>query len=416
MPCTVIARGDVADQALDRKKNPVWQGIRTAMLKSLPTNVKLWEQYAELWADGLRLDGTIANATAFYEEHREDMDAGAEASWPERFNEDEVSAIQNAMNLKLRDEPSFYAEYQNEPLSLDAETPLLLTPDQVSQKAIHVKRGVVPIGTSKLTAFIDVQGKLLYYVVVAWKEDFSGHVVDYGCFPEQKRLHFTLREASPVFADVFKNTAPEGQIRQALERLSTQLLTKDWQADDSQTMRISRLMIDSGNWGDIVKQYVSQAGPLKSLIIASKGYGITADRAPMDTWKSSDGDRRGWNWLLKKAEGHVLYDTNSWKTFVAQRFAGSVGEAGNLSIFEGTLNQHKMFSEHATSEYPKPTEGGGRTVHVWQLRPNRENHLYDCLIGCAVAASEQGIRFVGHQEQQGQPAPARKRRKVAASF
>lgn len=36
--------------------------------------------------------------------------------WPERFNHDELSAIQHAMNLKLQDEAAFFAEYQNEPL------------------------------------------------------------------------------------------------------------------------------------------------------------------------------------------------------------------------------------------------------------------------------------------------------------
>ena len=38
-------------------------------------------------------------------------------AWPERFNHDELSAIQHAMNLKLQDERAFYAEYQNEPLA-----------------------------------------------------------------------------------------------------------------------------------------------------------------------------------------------------------------------------------------------------------------------------------------------------------
>ena len=46
---------------------------------------------------------------------REAMDADAAIAWPERFNHDEVSAIQHAMNLRLQDEAAFFAEYQNEP-------------------------------------------------------------------------------------------------------------------------------------------------------------------------------------------------------------------------------------------------------------------------------------------------------------
>ena len=46
----------------------------------------------------------LADATEFYRQHREAMDAGAVVAWPERYNHDELSAIQHAMNLKLQDE------------------------------------------------------------------------------------------------------------------------------------------------------------------------------------------------------------------------------------------------------------------------------------------------------------------------
>jgi hypothetical protein len=48
-------------------------------------------------------------ATEFYREHREEMDAGAVVAWAERFNKDEISAVQNAMNLKLLNFVCFYA-------------------------------------------------------------------------------------------------------------------------------------------------------------------------------------------------------------------------------------------------------------------------------------------------------------------
>jgi len=37
------------------------------------------------------------------------------------------------------------------------------------------------------------------------------------------------------------------------------------------------------------------------------------------------------------------------------------------------------------------TEGRGRTVDEWKMRPERgDNHWFDCLVGSAVAASMQG--------------------------
>ena len=85
MPCTVIRPGDMADRILDRTKHPQWQGERTKMVYSFPTDGKLWARYAEIRADSLRAERGLADATEFYRQHREEMDAGAAVAWPERF-------------------------------------------------------------------------------------------------------------------------------------------------------------------------------------------------------------------------------------------------------------------------------------------------------------------------------------------
>ena len=58
----------------------------------------------------------------------------------------------------------------------------------------------MPVGCNHLTMFIDVQAALLFYVVAAWEDDFTGYVVDYGAYPDQKRPYFTLRDARPTLA------------------------------------------------------------------------------------------------------------------------------------------------------------------------------------------------------------------------
>ena len=107
MPCTVIRPEDMADRILDRNKHPQWQGERTKMVYSFPTNEALWTKYAEIRADSLRAERGLSDATEFYGQHREEMDVGASIAWPERFNHDELSAIQHAMNLRLQDERAF---------------------------------------------------------------------------------------------------------------------------------------------------------------------------------------------------------------------------------------------------------------------------------------------------------------------
>lgn len=134
MPCTVIRPGDMADQILDRELHPDWNGEKMKLVYNMPSNTELWNQYAEIWKDSFRRKGNFSEATDFYVSHREEMDAGAVVAWEERHNSDEVSGIQYAMNLKLQDESSFLAEYQNEPVKNELSDDDLLSADEIALK------------------------------------------------------------------------------------------------------------------------------------------------------------------------------------------------------------------------------------------------------------------------------------------
>src|SRR5262245_6730050 len=228
MPCTVIRPSDMADNILNRDKHPEWNGERTKMVYAFPTNEKLWHRYAELRAESFRAHGDMRDATAFYEANREAMDEGANVAWPVRFNHDEASAVQHAMNLKLQDEAAFHAEYQNEPLPETVADDDLLTADQIATKANGMNRGDIAIGANHVTMFIDVQQNLLFFLVAAWDEDFTGFVIDYGTYPDQQRAYFTLRDARRTLATVNKGAGVEGAIYAGLEALTAKQLGRHW--------------------------------------------------------------------------------------------------------------------------------------------------------------------------------------------
>jgi hypothetical protein len=73
-----------------------------------------------------------------------------------------------------------------------------------------------------------------------------------------------------------------------------------------------------------------------------------------------------------------------------------MGDRGCLSLFGDKPEMHRLFAEHITAEYRVKTEGRGRTVDEWKLRPSAvDNHWLDGLVGCAVAASIQGVILPG---------------------
>jgi len=409
MACTVIRPDDMADRLLDRDKHPEWQGERTKMVYAFPTSEKLWARYAELRNDSLRNDGDGMEATEFYRRNREAMDAGAQVAWPERYNEDELSAVQHAMNLKLRDEAAFFAEYQNEPV-VEQVGEEMLTADEIAGKLSGYERGILPVAAGHLTMFIDVQQKALFWMVTAWEESFTGHVVDYGTWPEQKRPYYTLSDLRMTIARAVPGAGLEGQIFAALERLTAEKLSMAWRREDGAEMRIERCLIDA-NWGqstDVVYQFCRQS-PFAAALLPSHGKYVGASSVPFSEYKRKRGDRVGLHWRIpniigKRQVRHALIDANYWKSFVHARMAVAMGDPGCLSLFGRDEDVHRLLADHLTAEYRVRTVAHERMVDEWKLRATRpDNHWLDCLVGCAVAASIQGVSLAGVESRASQP-------------
>ncbi len=402
MPCTVIRPGDLADQILDRESHPVWQGERTKLVYRFPDNQKLWDQYAQIRADSFRADGDGREATEFYRAHREAMDEGAQIAWPERHNFDELSALQHAMNLRLQDERAFLAEYQNEPLPEEEGESDQLTAAQIAAKLSGYERGAVPLGATHLTMFIDVQAKLLYYVIAAWEPDFTGYVLDYGAWPDQQRGYFTLRDAQRTLARAAPGAGLEGGIYAGLDKLTALQLGKSWKREDGAQLRMGLCLIDA-NWGqstDVVYQFCRQSAHA-GVIMPSHGRYVGASSVPFSEYRRKKGERVGHHWRIPNVQGrrqvrHTLIDTNYWKSFVQARLAVAMGDPGGLALFGRRPEDHQLLAEHLTSEYRVRTEARGRVVDEWKLRAGGpDNHWLDGLVGCAVAASMLGAELPG---------------------
>ncbi len=396
MPCTVIRPGDMADRILDTQKHPEWNGERTKLVYSWPTNSRLWEEYARIRADNLRRDGTIADATAYYVANQAAMDDGARVAWAARFNPDEASAVQNAMNLRLQDEAAFFAEYQNDPMPEAEASDEGLNSDLVASRLNGHPFGELPTWANRITAFIDVQQKALWYVVCAWSDRCDGAILEYGTYPEQGgRQYFTLRDLKISLAHVVKGAGLEGQITEGLDRLTQALLARRWKLPEGTEMGIERLLVDA-NWGqqtETVYEFCRRS-TLSALVIPSHGRYVGASSQPMGEWKRKPGEKMGHNWRIAPAKRRlraITYDTNSWKSWIAARWLTSPGDPGTLTMWGKDPERHRMMADHCSAEHRVRTTGRGRTVDEWRLKPGRDNHLFDGVIGCAVAASVQGM-------------------------
>jgi len=415
MACTVIAPGDLAERFLDRDRSPTWQGDKSKMIYTFPVNEKLWEEYRRIRKEAL-VDGRgYAESNQFYIDNRESMDEGCVVGWPQRFEDTDVSAVQTAMNKWIDSPRIFAAEYQNEPIADGSESQIIeIDADALCKKLNNVAKWEVPRECSRLTAGIDVQGGIIFFLVMSWNEKFGGSVVSYGTFPEQSRDHFTAADARPSLAEVFPGMVEDAQIYQGVFALANRLAEKAFvQQETGAVLRIERILIDSGWKPDIVYKACRES-PYASIMTPSKGYGITAAKVPVAEWPKRSGEREGWNWRMSAPERGrgrlVKIDTYLWKSFVAERLLAPKMTPGCIDLFGSQPYIHQLFADHCTAEFRVRTTGRGRVLDEWQNRPGRnENHWWDCLILASVAASVQGLKW---SLTGGQPQPAKPKRKL----
>ena len=409
MPCTVIKRGDMADEILDQTRHPEWQGERMRMLRTFPADMGLWDRYGEIRADSLRAHGDIRDATAFYEANRAAMDAGADVSWPARFEPGELSGLQNAMNLYYRDKESFFAEYQNEPMPDDAGPTERITAELVWSRMDGSPRGVVPDWADRVTAFADVQERVLYYAVMAFGPDFRGHVVDYGTWPGQARRYFTRRDAAPTYDDIHPGMAKDPSVREAVREVAALVFGTAWRKADGTAVPVEWMMADSG-WGEHTAAVYEGAADFRAEEAArlggkaadvpfwpSKGKGVKAGNKPISEYSRPVGvkkeDHRD-EWMFHPVNGRsgrtrlMEFDANYWKSFVRERIATPKGRRSAFSLFGSDVERARLFAEHMSAESSVATSGRGRRLEEWTCLPGRENDWFDCIVGCYVGASK----------------------------
>ena len=401
---TVIQTDDMVDQLLDQGKYPAWQGERIPMVRAFS------KQHEEMWMGTYReLRCTFAKdvvgdqarahreANAFYVANRAAMDEGCQVSWDSCFDpETEISSIQHAYNALIDDGADVFAsEFQQSPLKNEAASHGLIA-DDIRGRVLQVPRWIVPRGLDTLTAFVDVQQTLLYWAVVAWGDQLRGHLVAYGSYPDQGRQYFSLRDAKKTLARAAGAQGVEAGIHAGLEAVAALLLDREFAREsDDAVLRVNQLFIDA-NWAQtqgVVRDFARRStwGP---RILPTHGRFVGASGSTISDKAPDKGERVGSNWRTSTIgrQRHVLYDTNAWKTLVASRCKLPIADAQTFTVHAGN---HDMLAEQMASEVPVRVESKMRTVDEWKLIPGRDNHLWDCVVGSAVAASYVGISAVG---------------------
>jgi hypothetical protein len=418
MAITPIYDGDLACIYLDRNKKPEWNGETGQMVEKFPEREDLWDQYRQILDDARKNDGDRKAAKKFVQDNFDEMHRGSVMAWPENYPKGYLSALHYAMDLMFRSPQAFWAEFQCKPKRLNDATGVMLSADEICRKVNGLQQGEVPDRATKLTAFIDVGDSLLWYAVVAWDDDFSGWIIDYGGWPKQNRGFYTKGDANPTLQYVMAihNPALAGQptepvVASALDLLTAELLDRRFRKQDGSEISISRLLEDVGYLQEIVFgsiRRLRQPPETTPIVMPCKGLGLKASQKAISEHTRKPGDLLGHFWRAVKPEPGKLRvvnpDTNYWKGFIHARLFTPLEGRGCLSLYGTKRTDHTLLADHLTSESPKEMTYHGPAGNVtkiqWELKPSRENEGLDCLVGCAVGASMLGCTLAGSESGQ----------------
>jgi hypothetical protein len=112
------------------------------------------------------------------------------------------------------------------------------------------------------------------------------------------------------------------------------------------------------------------------------------------TYVEDDGDH--WRMTIgeERASRCVQFDPDAWKSFLYGAITTPPGGANGVFLYGKAASAHEMIGHHLAAEYAQSVTIRGTTFDKWQKRPeNPDNHLLDCVVGAAVAASVQGLAW-----------------------
>ena len=405
MNCTCIVEGDIVDTLLDQKQHPEWEGQRISMLRDRSTNEEMWlGEYADIRRtynpdDPRDRKRAIADSTAYYLEHREEMDSGAHATWEHCFSIGEVSAIQHAYNILIDDgEHVFASECQNQPMRFTAHGSGEFISSREMQRT-RVSIDTMPPRDIEIVGWhVDVQERCAYYTILGASESFKLVPLAYGQFPQQPRGIVTYDQVTVhTFQAMNTHLSLEKAIETGLVELFDDLGGRMFTREDGVDIEPLQGLVDAGYQTESVIRAIKRS-VYANRILPLFGKGYRATDLPLMQMKKVDGEKRSHDnaipWRITPDRSvigrrNAFACTNSVKTFLHRRISSPTGGEGSFELLNG---DHRAYCDQlCEAEYPVKAEGPYGVIYEWKPRPTKpDNHLFDTTCGAIVAISMTG--------------------------
>lgn len=379
MACTVIAKNDLSERFLDRKRHGEWAGQRTKLIESWGGTEEAWSGYDEAYRLELAGAQPRGSASEYYTNHRAELEDGSAVMCPALFSEGEVSALQHARNFLIENgEYSFAAECQNEPMSLTPEADYDLTARQVAHNLTHRPRGQIDENAVCVAVGIDINKYAAAWAVVSATGGATYEVVDYGWWlprgrrelwsgTEDKAQQVAIMEAvNGVVHDILKTKPYSAEVRVVAVDAGFQAPTVYAAcAALAREYRGKRIIPARGTSGDKYNE------PSKAFTIRR---GVLADYRKARTGNAL-----------------MIWDSHHWHIVEQRGFLLPVAAEGAVGVFGDAAGSHAIFADQVAADKLKRSfiNPYGKTVGVWET--NGRNEMGDVVAEAMAALSCEGV-------------------------
>jgi phage terminase large subunit GpA-like protein len=265
---------------------------------------------------------------------------------------------------------------------------------ELACRSVHVPRGIVPDATKFFTAAMDLGKFLNHWIVIAWSDGPFGHIVDYGRIEVSSDDH-GVEQASMIALRQFRDMIKQGWPIQS----------------DSGTYKSPQLsLVDAGYMTDVVYAFCRESG---NQFLPSIGRGASQQtkqwyNKPTQTGSTVRFLGEGYhiNWLPSDQVHLFEIDADHWKTWTHQRLCTPIHNAGAITYFEASPQDHMALARHLTAEVKTEEFVAGKGILTKWERKRKQNHWFDALYNACAAGHYCGVRIV--QEVRKEPRPARK--------
>ncbi len=248
-----------------------------------------------------------------------------------------------------------------------------LTARTIDRTVSDLEKGLLPSDTERLTVAVDVGMYWCHWTAIAWRQNKTGHIAEYGRFPVLEYGEGTAESRKAAVKLVLQQ-----KIQEFADRCS-----RGWPVDErGDRLAPARVWIDSGWMEDAIFAAVANL-PDAFFPCIGRGTGQLERRkythpASVDRSIRYIGERYHIRRNSKHRRLYVVVDADYWKTQTSDALQVDRGGDGSMTLFADPQSRHKTFKRHMTAEELvrqfHPRHGA---IEVWENKNDRPNHYFD---------------------------------------